>query len=214
MRKLKRWRRQRALAQGEQQETRWWLTGAAGAGASIRASASWPDRDHHRRKGRRLDGCAVALKTGQPAFAELIALGKQLLRPELVTPGHFRDHNTVLKTLGEKARFSSCDNVRHRSTPVITSMRCSRASFVSTLRSTLWSNRSMLIAAHHTHARSSRRGGIAVALTINLSSTRHSEHFEEDGPRLLRHACRIGLEGVVSKVRDAPYRSGRGKAWI
>ena len=43
---------------------------------------------------------------------------------------------------------------------------------------------------------------------------RYSEHFEEDGPRLLRHACRIGLEGVVSKVRDAPYRSGRGKAWI
>ena len=43
---------------------------------------------------------------------------------------------------------------------------------------------------------------------------RYSEHFEEDGPRLLRHACRIGLEGVVSKVRDAPYRSGRGKEWI
>ena len=31
---------------------------------------------------------------------------------------------------------------------------------------------------------------------------------------VLRHACRLGLEGVVSKVRDAPYRSGRGKEWI
>ena len=26
---------------------------------------------------------------------------------------------------------------------------------------------------------------------------RYSEHFEEDGPRLLRHACRLGLEGVI-----------------
>ena len=43
---------------------------------------------------------------------------------------------------------------------------------------------------------------------------RYSEHFEEDGPGLLRHACRLGLEGVVSKLRDAPYRSGRGKEWI
>jgi bifunctional non-homologous end joining protein LigD len=43
---------------------------------------------------------------------------------------------------------------------------------------------------------------------------RYSEHFEEDGPRLLRRACRLGLEGVVSKIRDAPYRSGRGKEWI
>jgi bifunctional non-homologous end joining protein LigD len=41
---------------------------------------------------------------------------------------------------------------------------------------------------------------------------RYSEHFEEDGPRLLGHACRLGLEGVVSKVRDAPYRSGRARS--
>ncbi len=42
---------------------------------------------------------------------------------------------------------------------------------------------------------------------------RVSEHFEENGERLLWHACRLGLEGVVSKLRDAPYRSGRGKEW-
>lgn len=41
---------------------------------------------------------------------------------------------------------------------------------------------------------------------------RYSEHFEENGDLVLRHACRLGLEGVVSKLRDAPYRSGRGKA--
>ncbi|HET7408919.1 MAG TPA: DNA ligase D, partial [Paracoccaceae bacterium] len=43
---------------------------------------------------------------------------------------------------------------------------------------------------------------------------RYSEHFEENGELVLRHACRMSLEGVVSKDRDAPYRSGRGKEWI
>ena len=43
---------------------------------------------------------------------------------------------------------------------------------------------------------------------------RYSDHFEEDGELVLRHACRLSLEGVVSKLRDAPYRSGRGKDWI
>ncbi len=30
---------------------------------------------------------------------------------------------------------------------------------------------------------------------------------------VLRHVCRMSLEGIVSKLRDAPYRSGRGKSW-
>ena len=38
---------------------------------------------------------------------------------------------------------------------------------------------------------------------------RYVEHFDADGPRLLKHAREIGLEGVVSKRRNAPYRSGR-----
>jgi ATP-dependent DNA ligase len=28
------------------------------------------------------------------------------------------------------------------------------------------------------------------------------------------HACKLGLEGIVSKRRDFPYRSGRTKFWI
>src|SRR5271166_68775 len=43
---------------------------------------------------------------------------------------------------------------------------------------------------------------------------RLSQHFEADGELVLKHACRLGLEGVVSKQRAAPYRSGRGKGWI
>lgn len=31
---------------------------------------------------------------------------------------------------------------------------------------------------------------------------------------VLRHACRMSLEGIVSKLRDAPYREGCGKAWV
>lgn len=43
---------------------------------------------------------------------------------------------------------------------------------------------------------------------------RYSSHFNENGALVLSHACRLGLEGVVSKLRDGPYRSGRGKSWI
>ena len=43
---------------------------------------------------------------------------------------------------------------------------------------------------------------------------RYSDHFEEDGDLVLQHACRLSLEGVISKSRDAPYRSGRGKSWF
>src|SRR5271165_578827 len=43
---------------------------------------------------------------------------------------------------------------------------------------------------------------------------RTSGHFDESGELVLKHACRLGLEGVVSKLRDSPYRGGRGKSWI
>ncbi|MBL8688805.1 MAG: DNA ligase D [Rhodospirillaceae bacterium] len=43
---------------------------------------------------------------------------------------------------------------------------------------------------------------------------RYSQHFVEDGDVMLDQACRLGLEGVVSKRRDAPYRSGRSGDWI
>ncbi len=43
---------------------------------------------------------------------------------------------------------------------------------------------------------------------------RYAEHFDDDGPRLLEHACELGLEGVVSKRRDAPYSSGRTENFV
>jgi bifunctional non-homologous end joining protein LigD len=38
---------------------------------------------------------------------------------------------------------------------------------------------------------------------------RYAGHFDEPGPLILEHACAMGLEGIVSKRRNAPYRSGR-----
>lgn len=43
---------------------------------------------------------------------------------------------------------------------------------------------------------------------------RYSEHFRTSGETFLAQACRMGLEGVVSKRLDAPYRSGRSLAWL
>ncbi|MBC9206247.1 DNA ligase D [Roseomonas aerophila] len=40
------------------------------------------------------------------------------------------------------------------------------------------------------------------------------EHFEAAGDAILLSACRMGLEGVVSKRIDAPYQSGRGESWV
>jgi bifunctional non-homologous end joining protein LigD len=42
-----------------------------------------------------------------------------------------------------------------------------------------------------------------------------SEHIEDaDGAKIYQHACRMGLEGIVAKRRDTPYRSGRSPDWI
>ena len=42
----------------------------------------------------------------------------------------------------------------------------------------------------------------------------YSEHFEGSGEVVLRHACQMSLEGIVSKRKDAPYRSGRSDTFI
>jgi bifunctional non-homologous end joining protein LigD len=46
-----------------------------------------------------------------------------------------------------------------------------------------------------------------------LAKARHgirfNEHIEGDGPTVFAHACKMGLEGIVSKWRDSSYRSGR-----
>jgi len=43
---------------------------------------------------------------------------------------------------------------------------------------------------------------------------RFNEHLEGDGPTVFAHACKMGLEGIVSKRKDSPYRSGRSPDWL
>jgi bifunctional non-homologous end joining protein LigD len=47
-----------------------------------------------------------------------------------------------------------------------------------------------------------------------LSSIRYSDHIEATGEEVFRHASEMGLEGVVSKQRTRPYRSGRTLEWV
>ncbi len=46
------------------------------------------------------------------------------------------------------------------------------------------------------------------------NAIRTSEHFDEDGALVLQQACRMTLEGIVSKRADAPYRPGRTDTFI
>ena len=39
-------------------------------------------------------------------------------------------------------------------------------------------------------------------------------HLEGDGAEMFAAVCKLGLEGIVSKRMDAPYRSGRARTWI
>jgi bifunctional non-homologous end joining protein LigD len=41
-----------------------------------------------------------------------------------------------------------------------------------------------------------------------------SEHVVGNGASFYAHTCQLGLEGMVSKRADAPYRSGRTEAWV
>ena len=45
------------------------------------------------------------------------------------------------------------------------------------------------------------------------ASIRFNEHMEDDGETVFRHACKLGLEGIVSKRKDSAYRSGRSPDW-
>jgi bifunctional non-homologous end joining protein LigD len=42
----------------------------------------------------------------------------------------------------------------------------------------------------------------------------YNSHVVGGGPLVYRHACDLGLEGIVSKRIDAPYRSGKDKTWL
>ena len=59
-----------------------------------------------------------------------------------------------------------------------------------------------------------RRTRLAKLLRKAKPGIRLSEHLEADGSAVFAHACKLGLEGIVSKRVDAPYRSGRARTWL
>lgn len=58
-----------------------------------------------------------------------------------------------------------------------------------------------------------RKTVLAELLRDQLGAISFSEHLEGDGDELFRNACRFELEGLVSKRKDAKYRSGRSVDW-
>jgi ATP dependent DNA ligase domain len=60
-----------------------------------------------------------------------------------------------------------------------------------------------------------RKATLASVLSKTGPGLRLNEHLEhEDGEVVFRHACKLGLEGIVSKRKGSPYRSGRSPDWL
>jgi hypothetical protein len=66
------------------------------------------------------------------------------------------------------------------------------------------------------HGRIARRKvTLSDVLARAAPGLRFNEHLdEEDGPLVFLHACKLGLEGIVSKRKDSRYNSGRSPHWI
>jgi bifunctional non-homologous end joining protein LigD len=59
----------------------------------------------------------------------------------------------------------------------------------------------------------SRKDRLSVHLRGQAPNLRYVDHFITAGDAVLLSACRMDLEGIISKRLDAPYRSGRGETW-
>jgi bifunctional non-homologous end joining protein LigD len=58
-----------------------------------------------------------------------------------------------------------------------------------------------------------RKATLASLVARAAPGLRYNEHLaEEDGPLVFAHACKMGLEGIVSKRKDSRYTSGRSTA--
>jgi bifunctional non-homologous end joining protein LigD len=59
-----------------------------------------------------------------------------------------------------------------------------------------------------------RKRLLAELLTGASERILYAEHLDGNGAEIHERACAMGLEGIVSKQQDAPYRSGRVESWI
>jgi bifunctional non-homologous end joining protein LigD len=64
-------------------------------------------------------------------------------------------------------------------------------------------------------ARKQAVAGLLAASGFDSESlVRYSDHLDGHGPEFHAQACQLGLEGIIAKRADAPYRAGRGRAWL
>jgi bifunctional non-homologous end joining protein LigD len=61
--------------------------------------------------------------------------------------------------------------------------------------------------------RSERKSRLRATIEGAPANIRYVEHFVTAGDAVLQSACRMDLEGIVSKRLDAPYQSGRNGSW-
>jgi bifunctional non-homologous end joining protein LigD len=60
-----------------------------------------------------------------------------------------------------------------------------------------------------------RRGRLQHLLRkVTDPGVQFNEHIVGDGQTIFEHACKLGFEGIVSKHRAHPYRSGPSKSWL
>ncbi|WP_158266652.1 hypothetical protein [Alsobacter soli] len=59
-----------------------------------------------------------------------------------------------------------------------------------------------------------RRAALARLLAAPVDGIALVDALDEQGPDLFRHACELGLEGLVCKRKDSLYRSGPSLAWL
>jgi bifunctional non-homologous end joining protein LigD len=60
-----------------------------------------------------------------------------------------------------------------------------------------------------------RKATLVSVLAKVIRGIRFNEHMEcDDGEIVFRHACKLGLEEIVSKRKDSLYRSGRSPDWL
>jgi DNA ligase D-like protein (predicted ligase) len=59
-----------------------------------------------------------------------------------------------------------------------------------------------------------RKERLGALLALEVPRLRFSDHVVGGGPQFREHACRLGVEGVVSKRVDRPYRSGDRGIWV
>ncbi|WP_370653641.1 DNA ligase D [Phenylobacterium sp.] len=58
-----------------------------------------------------------------------------------------------------------------------------------------------------------RKEALRLVLKAGDPRLRYVEHFETSGEAVWQSACRLNLEGIISKRLDAAYRSGRSESW-